>query len=327
MIGLAVLTGALASWLLREEARFFGGALWDTLLSYNAKGGAQLVVLHAPHGQADSERRPPKRFSAPSAAPQSGIDFNLTVTWNRFDRTAIPKAREKFLDARAVTYVTACFMEDVDREDALDQDGTNQNNDDRDAVIRNRKERIDRFKAQLSMALCSLLATTNPSRVLVIANKFCTDDDDFMKVLAGNGIAVVDVGVGYRHWPPVLKGEYPRLTCCLFTFNKLLIWRLGDILPEGEDTPIVWYDSDILWKKNATVGLIEKYRDAYDGNGVVAAQWPAEFMKGDVVLNSGVMLLRPSTEIFLKLEASWANGEYKLVNAEKDRYRRSGGYQ
>ncbi|KAF4701273.1 hypothetical protein FOZ63_014531, partial [Perkinsus olseni] len=137
-IGLAVLTGALASWLLREEARFFGGSLWDALLSYNAKGGVQLVVLHAPHGQADSERRPPKRFSAPSAAPQSGIDFNLTVTWNRSNRTAIPKVREKFLDARAVTYVTACFMEDVNREDALDQDGTNQNNDDRDAVIRNR---------------------------------------------------------------------------------------------------------------------------------------------------------------------------------------------
>ncbi|KAF4756664.1 hypothetical protein FOZ62_013327, partial [Perkinsus olseni] len=111
-IGLAVLTGALASWLLREEAQFVGGSLWATLLSYNGKSGAQLVVLHSPHGQADSERRPPKRFSEPSAAPQSGIDFNLTVTWNQFNRTIIPKAREKFLDARAVTYVTACFMED-----------------------------------------------------------------------------------------------------------------------------------------------------------------------------------------------------------------------
>ncbi|EER15713.1 hypothetical protein Pmar_PMAR026981 [Perkinsus marinus ATCC 50983] len=208
-------------------------------------------------------------------------------------------------------------MEDLYREGTVDQDGTNENNADRAAVIKNRKERTGRFKAQLSMALCSLLATTNPSRVLVVANKFCTDDRDLMQNLKVNGVAVVDVGVGYREWPTLLKSAYPGLKCCLFTFNKLLIWRLGEVLPEGENTPIVWYDSDILWRKNATVELIEKYGKIYDGKGVVAAQWPAEFMKGDVVLNSGVMLLRPSWEVFHRLETAWFNGEYKLVNEEK----------
>lgn len=78
----------------------------------------------------------------------SGGEFKLSVAWNGFDRSPISMDRKNFLNPRAVTYVTACFMEDLYREGTVDQDGTNENNADRAAVIKNRKERTGRFKVK-----------------------------------------------------------------------------------------------------------------------------------------------------------------------------------
>ncbi len=108
------------------------------------------------------------------------------------------------------------------------------------------------------------------------------------------------VSTGPPSWPPA--PSWPSASSSpparLYTFTKLRAWRL-------DYSRLLWYDSDAYFGADPA-HYFEKYGGAAR---LAAAHFPMD-AAGDKHLNSGIMVLRPSSAEHARLDRLWRDGSF-----------------
>jgi len=152
-------------------------------------------------------------------------------------------------------------------------------------------------------SLCALLVTTDPACVVVFVSlwtyKRAAD------LLRRSGVLPVLAPA----WAPVEpEHPYSHLQDRNYTFVKLEAFRLTQY------AKVVTFDVDILFMSNAS------------GLGALAGFWASRIPKGKDVntyVNSGIMVLTPSLDLYSEIISMWRGGKYQLhfsdaENTEQD---------
>eukprot|EP00241_Pyramimonas_parkeae_P005669 CAMPEP_0114225250 /NCGR_PEP_ID=MMETSP0058-20121206/558_1 /TAXON_ID=36894 /ORGANISM="Pyramimonas parkeae, CCMP726" /LENGTH=407 /DNA_ID=CAMNT_0001335815 /DNA_START=131 /DNA_END=1351 /DNA_ORIENTATION=+ len=156
---------------------------------------------------------------------------------------------------------------------------------------------------QCMASLCSLLGTTSPKEVVYII------DDKFPMLarerLESMGVKLImvdpDLAVWHasKNYPAHMFDNHPRQ----HTFQKLAIFNMTQY------DRIFWLDSDTEVQKNLTEFFLTMPTDKDAVLGPVT---------GNRYFNSGVMVIRPSQDIYNELLEIWDTGDFQL-NVASDR--------